>query len=149
MTRRERHRLDYYDAVWRPHGIEDALRLWLPAPPGRARSIYLERSGRNYTDRDKTLLTLLRPQLIRIQAARETRRRANRLPNLTEREAEVLAYVAGGSTNHEIAKMLCISPHTVREHLESIFEKLGVHTRTAAAAQLAAAARPASDDPAT
>ena len=143
MTATERRRLDYYAEVWRPHGIEDALRLWLPAPPGRARSVYLERGGRNYTKRDKTLFELLRPHFIRIRGARETRRHANRLSQLTEREAEVLGWVADGRTNHQIASTLSISPHTVRKHLENIFEKLGVHTRTAAVAHVADAARPA------
>jgi DNA-binding CsgD family transcriptional regulator len=133
MSTRQRRRLDYYVEVWRPHGIEDALRLWLPAPTGYARTIYLERSGR-YTDREKTLLTLLRPHLIRIRAAREARA-AQQLPGLTEREGEVLRRVSEGRTNAEIAALLYISPYTVRTHLEHIFEKLGVHTRTAAAAR--------------
>ena len=134
VSARERRRLAYYREVWQPLGIEHALRLWLPAPPGRARSIYLERSSRSYSDREKTLLTLLRPHLIRIHQAREARRRGMRIPQLTEREAEVLALVADGKTNAEIANVLWISPHTVRTHLEHIFEKLGVRTRTAAAA---------------
>lgn len=140
---RERRRLAYYQEVCRPLGIEHALRLWLPAPPGRARSIYLERSSRDYTDRDSALLTLLRPHLIRIHAAREARRRAMDVPQLTEREAEILAFVADGKTNAEIATVLWISPHTVRTHLQNIFEKLGVRTRTAAAARLAALRRAA------
>ena len=52
---------------------------------------------------------------------------------LSEREREVLAFVAGGKTNAEIATILEISPRTVQKHLEHIFEKLGVETRTAAA----------------
>jgi len=134
MSRRTRQRLDYYTSVWRPLGIEDSLRLWLPAPDGRATTIYLERSGRNYSDREKTLLALLRPQLIRIQRVRETRRRVGRLAELTAREAEILAHVAEGQTNRQIARTLFISPHTVRTHLEHIFEKLGVQTRAAAVA---------------
>jgi DNA-binding NarL/FixJ family response regulator len=55
---------------------------------------------------------------------------------LTVREAEVLKLVAEGLTNTEIAARLVIAPTTVRTHLENIFEKLGIHTRTAAAAWL-------------
>jgi DNA-binding CsgD family transcriptional regulator len=54
---------------------------------------------------------------------------------LTRRESEVLAWVGRGKTNHEISIILGISPRTVQKHLEHIFEKLGVETRTAAAAR--------------
>jgi DNA-binding CsgD family transcriptional regulator len=56
------------------------------------------------------------------------------VPRLTPREREILGLVAEGRTNAEIAERLCVSPGTVRRHLENIFRKLGVHTRTAAAA---------------
>jgi DNA-binding CsgD family transcriptional regulator len=52
---------------------------------------------------------------------------------LTAREREILAWVARGKTNPEIARALWISPATVRKHLANVYEKLGVHTRTAAA----------------
>lgn len=53
---------------------------------------------------------------------------------LTPREAEVLSWLAKGKTNRDIADILGMSPRTVNKHLEHIFEKLGVETRTAAAA---------------
>ena len=53
---------------------------------------------------------------------------------LTAREAEVLSWLAKGKTNRDIADILGMSPRTVNKHLEHIFEKLGVETRTAAAA---------------
>jgi DNA-binding CsgD family transcriptional regulator len=53
---------------------------------------------------------------------------------LTRRESEVLAWIARGKTNAEIAAVLGMSPYTVINHLRSIFDKLGVQTRTAAAA---------------
>ena len=59
---------------------------------------------------------------------------------LTEREREVLAFVAGGKTNADIATLLAISARTVQKHLEHVFEKLGVETRTAAAVCALAAA---------
>src|SRR6266571_1071651 len=54
---------------------------------------------------------------------------------LTKREAEVLAWVADGKTNADIGTILSTSPRTVAKHLERIFPKLGVETRTAAAAR--------------
>jgi DNA-binding CsgD family transcriptional regulator len=52
---------------------------------------------------------------------------------LSHREAEVLACLADGRTNSEIATMLNLSARTVQKHLEHIFETLGVESRTAAA----------------
>ncbi len=52
---------------------------------------------------------------------------------LTRREAEVLHWLTLGKTNRDIADILGGSPRTVNKHLEHIFEKLGVETRTAAA----------------
>jgi len=53
---------------------------------------------------------------------------------LTAREAEVLYWVIKGKTNRDIGDILGTSPRTVHKHLEHVFEKLGVETRTAAAA---------------
>jgi len=54
-------------------------------------------------------------------------------PELTEREQEILAYIARGDTNDEIAERLTISLKTVRNHVSSIFNKLRVTNRTQAA----------------
>jgi DNA-binding CsgD family transcriptional regulator len=51
----------------------------------------------------------------------------------------VLVLVAIGQTNREVGDALGISSRTVQKHLEHVFEKLGVRTRTAASAMLAAA----------
>ena len=53
---------------------------------------------------------------------------------LTPRESEVLSWLAKGKTNKDIADILGLSPRTVNKHLEHIFDKLGVETRSAAAA---------------
>jgi DNA-binding NarL/FixJ family response regulator len=60
-------------------------------------------------------------------------RRATLPEGLTEREGEVLALVAAGSTNRQIAEALFLSRKTVERHVSNIFTKLGVTTRTAAA----------------
>ncbi|WP_394168549.1 response regulator [Saccharospirillum alexandrii] len=52
---------------------------------------------------------------------------------LTERESEVLYWVANGKSNREAAQILTMSPRTVNKHLETIFQKLAVDNRTAAA----------------
>lgn len=54
---------------------------------------------------------------------------------LTKRELEVLSWVARGKTNAEIARLLWLAPSTVRKHLENVYAKLGVNTRTAAVAR--------------
>ncbi|MFC1788410.1 response regulator transcription factor [Thermodesulfobacteriota bacterium] len=52
---------------------------------------------------------------------------------LTERQIEILALIAVGATNDEIADRLCISPHTVKTHLYKIFKKINVPNRVQAA----------------
>ncbi len=53
---------------------------------------------------------------------------------LSRREVEILQRVAYGSTTKEVASQLGISPHTVKTHLERIFEKLGANDRAQAVA---------------
>ena len=53
---------------------------------------------------------------------------------LTQREAEVMSWIAKGKTNREIGQILSLSPRTVNKHLEQIFRKLAVDNRTSAAA---------------
>jgi DNA-binding NarL/FixJ family response regulator len=55
-------------------------------------------------------------------------------PELSEREREVLALVAQGLTNKQIAAVLVISPITARNHVSSILTKIGLENRTQAAA---------------
>lgn len=54
---------------------------------------------------------------------------------LTSREAEVLLWISRGKSNREIGEILAISPRTVNKHLETVFVKLGVENRAAAAAR--------------
>jgi DNA-binding NarL/FixJ family response regulator len=57
-----------------------------------------------------------------------------RLDRLTPRQRTIIDHVAYGETDAQIGEALGIAPATVNKHLEQIYQRLGVHTRTAAAA---------------
>jgi DNA-binding NarL/FixJ family response regulator len=58
------------------------------------------------------------------------------LDDLTPREQDVLSLLVRGRSTNEIVEDLCVSPSTVRTHVQSIFVKLGVHSRLQAVAML-------------
>lgn len=72
-------------------------------------------------------------RLNEIDLGRDAAKLKHRL-HLTEREAEVLLWVSYGKANGDISDVLGISTRTVQKHLERVYEKLGVETRSAAAA---------------
>ncbi|MDA2812212.1 response regulator transcription factor [Nocardiopsis sp. RSe5-2] len=72
--------------------------------------------------------TVLSPHV----AARLMRRVRDPLPTLTRREMEILALLAEGLGNKDMAKRLFVTEATVKTHLQRIYTKLGVDTRTAA-----------------
>ncbi len=72
-------------------------------------------------------------RLNELNPRRDVERLAQML-SLTMREAEVLLWVSYGKSSGDISDVLQISPRTVQKHLEHVYEKLGVETRSAAAA---------------
>lgn len=70
-----------------------------------------------------------------VEEARAVAATTSELDDLTAREREVVELLAQGMTNKEIAAQLFITVNTVKRHLKSIFGKLDVHTRSAAAAK--------------
>ncbi|MGH2751242.1 MAG: response regulator transcription factor [Actinomycetota bacterium] len=232
VTQRELHATALWDGLFRPFGVERQMVATLPAPAPLLVGVVLNRCGRDFSERDRAMLNLLRPHLV--NAYRNAQARSalaalarsdhhpaeavvivgalgeplgltprdrdllgafgdgagGRLPErlkewlsrmraraplpaeplvaagdgltvearllapsvvalrarrerlaptalssrgLTLREGEVLALVAEGRTNKEIAIRLDVLPSTVKKHLERTYAKLGVHTRTAAA----------------
>jgi DNA-binding NarL/FixJ family response regulator len=73
------------------------------------------------------------PDLARVDAL-TGKAAATAAHGLSPRELEVLRLVASGKSNREIAGILVISEHTVARHVQNIFTKLGVPSRTAAGA---------------
>jgi DNA-binding NarL/FixJ family response regulator len=67
-------------------------------------------------------------------AIEDERKLLKRTLTVTEREAEVLLWIARGKSNRDIAEILDLSPRTVNKHLEQIYAKLGVENRASAAA---------------
>lgn len=59
----------------------------------------------------------------------------SQIPQLTQREREVLRLLADGMRNEEIGKQLFISPETVRTHVRKAMDKLDADTRTQAVAE--------------
>jgi DNA-binding NarL/FixJ family response regulator len=145
-------------AVALPEGrVTDALRslrralaVWqeLAAPYAAARvRVLLGRACRALGDDDTAALELdaararfehlgAAPDRDRVDAlaAGSTPARPAAAHRLTERERTVLRLVAAGKSNREIASDLVISEHTVARHVQNIFAKLAVSSRTAAAA---------------
>src|SRR5829696_4913354 len=109
-----------------------AILLPLPTGPGQIRRIGLWRDNRDFTERDRLVLQLLRPHLYQVYLDAERRRRG--IPHLSRREREVLRFASQGYSNADIARILFISPATVSKHMEHIFDRTGVRTRSAAAA---------------
>jgi DNA-binding CsgD family transcriptional regulator len=223
LTRAQLHALEVYDEYLRPFGLEYEMMLPLPSPPWHERGFTFSRTSRDFPDRDRDVLDVLSPHLVRVIRCFELRHRlqtalaaldsgdvdqgivlldphgrldhatplagtllakyfrtasaslpdpvaewlgqsqeplvralgpnrivverigrqllvreepaeAAKVARLTPREQQVLEWVADGKTNAEIAGILVTAPGTVGKHLEHIYEKLGVHTRTAAAA---------------
>jgi DNA-binding CsgD family transcriptional regulator len=126
----------YIDCI-RPQGIEHHLMLALPelsepaAETGQyLRLVFHRGPGPDFSERDRALLVLLRPHLY--QACLDAERRRHPVPRLTPRQNDLTRLLAAGHTNTQIARRLGISEGTVRTHLENIYERLGVSSRTAA-----------------
>jgi len=136
ISERELRRLDYYNDFLRPAHIRDRLRVWLWRSGETAACLTLVRSDARFSDRDKAVMAVLQPHLA---ALRERSLGAHDRPNeaeLTIREAQVVALVATGRSNAEIARLLFMSPATVAKHLEHAYRKLRVTGRSEVAASL-------------
>ena len=126
--------------------LRDSFRLWqelgVPHEAARVRALLGQACGALGDDDSATLeLDAARrtfselgsvTELARLDAlSGETQAETH---GLTERELEVLRLVAAGESNRAIATKLVISEHTVARHVQNIFAKLGVSSRTAASA---------------
>jgi DNA-binding NarL/FixJ family response regulator len=104
-------------------GVEPSIKLVARASAAAMRLLYIGQIGP-----DEYLLRLLEGE------TDDDRTLLKQKLTVTEREAEVLLWIARGKSNRDIAEILDLSPRTVNKHLEQIYAKLGVENRASAAA---------------
>lgn len=142
-TQRAEQLLNQYFLTCSPHALPELLQHWfthqisqlsgdnnLPSP---CRSLHIEQA-------EQQLVIRLLPErvgeqyflLLEEQEAQSFSIASLELLGLTQREAEVLFWVAKDKSNAAIAKALDCCEGTVRKHLENLYKKLGVQTRTGA-----------------
>jgi DNA-binding CsgD family transcriptional regulator len=137
LTRRELHRLDIYSLLYGPTSVEYQMAFTLPSPADTVIGFVLNRLRPDFTERDRSMLNGVRPF---VQHAYERvtagpRLRPARELGLTDRQGEILRLVAGGLTNAQIALRLSVTERTVGKHLENVYARLDVTSRTAAVAR--------------
>jgi DNA-binding NarL/FixJ family response regulator len=135
-----------YREVYAPLGIRYQVAFTLPSEPDQILAVVLHREEHDFSDAERDFLDRARPFLIQAHrnAIAYSALKARSLDaldgaltghGLTTREAEVLRLVALGGSNRDIAARLGVSDRTVQKHLERTFRKLGVSSRSAAAAR--------------
>ena len=145
LTRDKRTSADF-NFNFRDYGACDEIHVDLDSPRTWFAALNLA-SERDFGPRERLMVHLLRPHLTGLYRSAELRRRLAATTaafdpdvsdRLTRREREVMLCVADGLSNAEIASVLVVERSTVRKHLEHIYEKLGVRSRTAALARIRA-----------
>jgi len=122
-----------YNDYYRPIGIRHTMALPVHVDRRLLVSFVFNRASSAFGERELQLAETLRPHLANLYRLAGANTPVN--TTLTAREREVLEWVAAGKTNRDIAALLGARPRTIEKHLERIYEKLGVETRTAAAAR--------------
>jgi len=123
------------DANWLGNTLNTQISTWLSHKPDKNSSLNIKGLERSIQLRYVGKLSADEHLLRFVNDDEEAIRSALREHfQLTDREAEVLFWIAKGKTNREIAQILAMSPRTVNKHLEQIYRKLEVDNRTSAAA---------------
>lgn len=130
LTERERAHLSGYRAA----GVRNGLALSVYGPNGRNGLFAMELDAERHRLGPASMASLRWAcQTMHLRYCVLLIPTLGKLPSLSEREAEVLAWVARGKSNATIGEILGISAHTVDAHLRRIYLKLGVVDRISAA----------------
>lgn len=150
VSQDELHALALHREFYAELGVEHQIAFVVNVSPPLYVAVALSRCARDFSDAERTLLDRARPYLIQIYRAALTHSTLTaelgaREPagvaverlveeGLTPREATVLARVARGLSNADIAAELRVSERTVGKHLQRCYGKLGASSRSHAAA---------------
>ena len=145
ISDREFRRRGLYAEICKPLDVRAVMKVFLPTGGATGAAFVFDTTRIRFTDSDRLTLQRLVPHLVQLRRNAHARKTypalidstaaaRTRLQRLTPRERVVLARAATGETNTGIAQALFVSPGTVRKHLEHIYDKLEVRTRTEAAA---------------
>lgn len=146
LTIRQFRSLAVFNDFFRPNGVEYQLLVSLLPDQAGYTTITCNRDKIDFSEKERLILNLLLPHVIQAhQNAKSYEEAKNAFTllerlsktdmhcGLTNREEEVIYWVAQGKTNWEVATILNVAPGTVKIHLERIYQKLGVENRTSAA----------------
>lgn len=145
LTNNQFRRLGLYNEFFRKYDIKYQMVMPISHHPSTITGIVLNRSGKDFSERDRLMMNLLAPHIVQayknaeavsavqLNVRASTEDRAGGTDSLTLRESELLHWLAQGKDNAEIAVILNIAVDTVKKHLTRIYQKLGVENRTAAA----------------
>lgn len=132
LTTEEWHARPLYTQVYRPLGGEYQIGTLLEVDQGLVETLAIFRADSDFTDRELAMVEEfarhVRATLARLRAA--AARDARGL--LTSRQRQVLAQLESGVTVRQAATALSISEKTLENHLQAIYRRLGVSSRTAA-----------------
>lgn len=149
MPTRRLRQTEFFNELSRPQSIIWQLTIYMPLAAENTLTFAACRQRPDFSDREKTLLELMRPHVASAwkRAVRDEQRNCEgghglqtllhpdglRHFGLTPRETEVLRWISEGKTNPEISVIIGASTATVKTHVERIRGKLNCETRTAAA----------------
>jgi DNA-binding CsgD family transcriptional regulator len=110
-----------------PRGLfREALLTWPDGHGCTLRLLCWRGPGRDFTERERFILRLLRPHVVTAYRAKTQ----DSTGSLSPRQTAILRLVALGLTNVQIASRLAMAEGTVRTHINRIFERLGATSRT-------------------
>lgn len=146
LSRGAWHRTELYQEGFRKVEQEDCIILDIDLQKDCRLSLFSSRGRRGFTMEERVMLAMIGPHVQQVfdrlkaqgRLEKNLEARANGIGSaiddrLSERECEVLQWLAEGKSNSEIALLLDIRPATVKKHLANLYAKLGVENRHAAA----------------